>query len=133
MRINSTAFKVILLLLALVSLNGCNRGGDKPTTATAEGSPTQSKTQATPATEFERDLQYVRNSNFQHVWLFSRKDGKVLDSIDSNFLRTNAPQVIDWVKTDEGRKVFAGSNFDLEQGGLNQIRKRFVVEDYTGK
>jgi hypothetical protein len=57
----------------------------------------------------------------------------VIDKDDAAFLRTNAPQVIDWVKTDGGTKVFAGTNFDLELAGLNLIRKRFVVEDYTGR
>lgn len=78
-------------------------------------------------------MQYVRNSNFTHVWVFSRKDGKVIDKEDAAYLRTNAPQVIDWVTTEEGKKVIAGTNFDLELGGMNQIRKRFVVEDWTGK
>jgi hypothetical protein len=41
--------------------------------------------------------------------------------------------VVDWVVTDEGKRVIGGTNFDLEQGGMPALRKRFVVEDYTGK
>ena len=50
-----------------------------------------------------------------------------------SFLRTNAPQVVDWVTTDEGKRVIAGTNFDLAKGNLELLKKRFVVEDYTNK
>ena len=125
-----TSAIISILILACVALAGCGRS--ETPSATAAGSPAATKA-ATPATQFERDLQEVRNSSFQHVWLISRRDGKVIDKDDAAFLRTNAPQVIDWVKTDGGTKVFAGTNFDLELAGLNLIRKRFVVEDYTGR
>jgi hypothetical protein len=89
--------------------------------------------QASPLTGFEKDLQYIRNGGFSYIWVFSRKDGKPLDPQDSAFLRTNAPQVVDWVTTDEGRKVIAGTNFNLEEGNLEALRKRYVTEDYTGR
>jgi hypothetical protein len=88
---------------------------------------------ASPKSGFERDLQFIRNGNFAYVWVFSRADGKPLDKDDGNFLRQTAPQVVDWVTTDEGKRVIGGTNFDLEQGGMPALRKRFVVEDYTGK
>jgi hypothetical protein len=86
-----------------------------------------------PLTGFEKDLQYIRNGGYSYVWVFSRKDGKPLAKDDSAFLRTNAPQVVDWVTTDEGRKVIGGTNFNLEEGNLEALKKRFVTEDYTGK
>lgn len=88
---------------------------------------------ASPKSAFERDLQFIRNANFAYVWVFSRADGKPLDRDDANFLRQTAPQVVDWVTTDDGKRVIGGTNFDLEQGGMPALRKRFVVEDYTGK
>jgi hypothetical protein len=125
--------KSFCLLLFAMLLAGC--GGSKNetvsnTTPAASPAPT---VQSTPLTEFERDMQFIRNGGFSYVWIFSRKDGKPLDAADSNLLRTNAPQVMDWVKTDQGRKVIAGTNFNLEEGNLAVLRKRFVVEDYTGK
>ena len=115
-----------------VALAACGKNSNSPPPTNAEGSPAQTKAEPTPQSAFERDLQDVRNSQFAHVWVFSRKDGKVLDKADAAYLRTNAPQVVDWVSTD-GKKVVAGTNFDLEQGNLGLLRKRFVVEDYTGK
>jgi hypothetical protein len=86
-----------------------------------------------PRTAFERDLQFIRNGQFAHIWVFSRQDGKSIDKEDAAYLRANAPQVVDWVTTDDGKRVIAGTNFDLEQGNMPQLRQRFVVEDYTGK
>ena len=94
---------------------------------TAQSSPTPAKT------GFEADLDYIRKGQYTYVWVFSRRDGKPLDKDDGAFLRTNAPQVVDWVTTDEGRKVIAGTNFDLAQGNLGLLKKRFVAEDYTGR
>jgi hypothetical protein len=88
---------------------------------------------ASPKSAFERDLQFIRNGNFTYVWVFSRADGKPIDRDDANFLRQSAPQVIDWVTTDDGKRVIGGTNFNLEEGGMPALRKRFVVEDYTGK
>ena len=119
-----------LILLALV-LVGC--GSSKTDTNTIASASPAPSVQSTPQTEFEKDLQFIRNGQYSYVWIFSRKDGKPLDADDSNFLRTNAPQVVDWVKTDQGKKVIAGTNFNLEEGNMSLLKKRFVVEDYTGK
>ena len=84
-------------------------------------------------TRFEQDLQYIRNGQYTYIWVFSRKDGKPLESTDSAFLRTNAPQVVDWVTTDGGKKVIGGTNFNLEEGNLEALKKRYVAEDYSNK
>jgi hypothetical protein len=128
--------KVFLILVCVALLGNC--GGTPPAknnSSAAPASPTPSTptAQASPLTGFEKDLQYIRNGNFTHVWVFSRKDGKPLDKDDAAFLRTNAPQVVDWVTTDEGRKVIAGTNFNLEEGNLGVLQKRFVTENYSGK
>lgn len=126
--------RLLFLLLFVSSLGACN---GTPPAANKVPSPEPSATAAAsptaPLTGFEKDLQYIRNGQFTHVWVFSRKDGKPLDKDDGAFLRTNAPQVVDWVTTDEGRKVIAGTNFNLEQGNLGLIKKRFNAEDYSGR
>ena len=124
--------KISLLVMMVLLLASC--GGslgkhieDKPSPAPTAAAPSPS-----PLTGFEKDLQYIRNGQYTYIWIFSRKDGKPLQPDDSIFLRTNAPQVVDWVTTDEGRKVIGGTNFNLEEGNLEALKKRFVAEDYTG-
>lgn len=126
--------RLVFLVLILSSLTACN--GTPPAannTPAPEASPAPAVSPTAPLTGFEKDLQYVRNGGYTYVWVFSRKDNKPLDKDDGAFLRTNAPQVVDWVTTDEGRKVIGGTNFNLEEGNLGAIKKRFVTEDYSAR
>lgn len=124
--------KYLLILLALCFIGCGGSSTQNSTEATVAASP-QPTVQSTPQSEFEKDLQFVRNGRFSYVWIFSRKDGKPLDPSDGIFLKANAPQVMDWVTTDGGKKVIAGTNFNLEEGNLELLKRRYVVEDYTGK
>jgi hypothetical protein len=119
----------IILTSVLFSFTGCRRRA-----STEDETPDTStyRPESTPATQFERDLKYVRDAHFNYVWIFSRKDGKELTKEDSDALRTNAPKVVDWVKTDQNR-VIAGSNFPLEATQLAALQKRFNIQDYSGK
>ena len=121
-----------LILILVLLLAGC--GGSPPSNS---DNSTVAATPAGPAPSplkgFAADLQYIKNGQYTYIWVFSRKDGKPLEPADSTFLRTNAPQVVDWVTTDEGKKVIAGTNFNLEEGNLEALKKRFVAEDYSNK
>ncbi len=121
---------LIVVMVGAMQL-GCSPSGTNQTQG--DSATTQPPTSPVPRTAFERDLQYIRNGQFAYVWIFSRQDGKPLDKDDAAYLRSNAPQVIDWVTTDDGKRVIAGTNFNLEQGNLPQLRQRFVVENYTGR
>ena len=120
---------VLILGSALLS---CSSGtsGTASQTNTSSAEPFK---EPSPKTPFERALQFIRNGQFTYVWVFSRPDGKPLDKDDADFLRKSAPQVVDWVTTEDGKRAIGGTNFNLEQGGLPALRKRFIVEDYTGK
>lgn len=118
-------------LILIVTAPACSQSDTNR--AAGDSSSTPPATSAVPRTAFERDLQFIRNGQFAHIWVFSRQDGKPIDKDDAAYLRANAPQVVDWVTTDEGKRVIAGTNFDLEQGNMPRLRQRFVVEDYTGK
>ena len=116
--------------LLLVSFSACHRRGASTDDETPDTS--TYRPESTPATQFERDLKYIRDGHFAYVWIFSRKDGKELTPDDSQAFRTNAPKVVDWVKTDQNR-VIAGSNFPIEPANMANLQKRFKVEDYSGK
>ncbi|MEP6569064.1 MAG: hypothetical protein ABJC10_04755 [Acidobacteriota bacterium] len=123
---------VALILLTAISLASCSSGrSDSGSPSGPTGA--QSSAAPSPKSGFDADLEYVRKGQYTYIWVFSRKDSKPLDKEDGAFLRTNAPQVVDWVTTDEGRKVIAGTNFNLELSSLGLLKKRFNVEDYSGK
>ncbi len=126
------AVRPLLLLLVVLLLGAC--GGAPSDSDTASTSPTATAPAPSPSpkTEFEQNLQYVRNGGFTYIYVVSRKDGKPFEPTDSAFLRTKAPQVVDWVKGDASVKTFiGGSNFNLEEGNLAEIQKRYNVEDYS--
>ena len=123
---------LILVSLATLSGLGLVSCGNKNSNSSS-GNPTAQSSPVPPKVGFEADLEYVRKGQYTYVWVFSRTDGKPLDKDDGAFLRTNAHQVVDWVTTEQGKKVIAGTNFDLAEGNLELIKKRFVVEDYTSK
>ena len=130
----STQSAILILVVAAVLSSSCSRGKTDTSSANSSSAAQSAPAPApAPKTGFEADLDYVRKGQYTYVWVFSRKDDKPLDKNDAAFLRTNAPQVVDWVTSDEGRKVIAGTNFDLAKGNLELLKKRFNVEDYTGK
>jgi len=122
---------LLLVLVTFVFAISCNRTAKEGSNGNESAAP--SAPAQTPKTGFDADLEYVKKGQYTYVWVFSRKDGKPLDKDDASYLRQNAPQVVDWVTTDEGKKVIAGTNFDLEKGNLGLLQKRFVAEDYTNK
>lgn len=119
-----------LLLLAALVLGACNRANQTTNNSSSDATSTPAPS---PKTGFEADLDWVRKGQYTYIWVFSRKDGKPIDKDDAAYLRQNAHQVVDWVTTDEGRKVIAGTNFDLAQGNLPVIQKRFNAEDYSNR
>ena len=127
----NSSLMILVISLTGISLTSCSSGSQ--TVPADYVAPTQSSPAPSPRTGFEADLEYVRKGQYTYVWVFSRKDGQPLDKDDAAYLRKNAPQVVDWVTTDEGKKVIAGTNFDLARGNLELLKKRFVVDDYTGK
>ena len=133
MRTSKSKCFIAFAVAALTWLCGCGKSEPGSNTPSATESPAASTPQPSPLTGFERDLQDLKKGQFSYIWVFSRKDGKQLDRDDSTFLRTNAPQVVDWFITDEGKKVIAGTNFNLEEGNLGILKKRFNAEDYTGR
>ena len=117
------------ITLLLSSMTGCRHSAE-------DGEALDSSSYrpvATPATEFEQKLKLVRDAHFAHVWIFERIDGQAFTAEDSRLLHTNAPRVVDWVGMDDKKKFIAGSNFEIEPEMMAALRKRFKIEDYTGK
>lgn len=121
-------------LVFVLILGAC--GGAAPTTSntnTAAEAPASPLPSSSPLTDFEEALRFVRNGQYTYIYVFSRKDGKPLQAEDSDYLKINAPQLVDKAATKDRTKVVGGTNFNLEEGNLELLKKRFVVEDYSAK
>ena len=124
---NLTVFAFVLCLALIVS--GCHKSDDS-----SESNSTPSKPAASPLVGFAKDLQFIKNGQYTYIFVLTRKDGKKLDAEDKEYLRKNVPQIVDLVTTEEGKKAIIGTNFNLEEGPMMAaLKKRYVVEDYSGK
>ena len=124
---------IVVLMLGLI-VSACGGGSQNNATNAPSSAPSQAAVPSpSPQTEFERDLQFIRNGGYTYIYILSRKDGKQFEPADSDFLRKNAPQFVDVAKTDGGKKFIAGTNFNLEEGNLAALKKRFNVEDYSAR
>jgi len=120
-------------LIFVLLLGAC--GGSRPATpnTTAEVPAASPAPSTSPLSDFEEALRFVRNGQYTYVYVISRKDGKPFTTEDNDFLKTNAPQFVDKAATKDKTKVVAGTNFNFEEGNLELLKKRFVVEDYSAK
>jgi hypothetical protein len=124
-------FVALLLLTSLPY--GCKKSD---TTSASNTGSAPSKAAPAPRTDFEQKLDYVRNGQFNHIYVFSRKDGGAFDREDVEYLTANSPvgeKTNMRVKTDDGRRVVIGTNFEYEPAQFAALSKRFNIEDYTGR
>jgi hypothetical protein len=120
-------FCFIVIMAATLPLTGCRResSGDEPLDTSTY------RPLATPATEFEQKMKYVRDAHFKHVWVFRRLDGNEFTSEDSQILRTNAPKVVDWIGLEDKKAFIAGSNFPIDPQNVAALEKRYKIEDLS--
>jgi hypothetical protein len=121
------------LALTACLLCGCKASNSS---STSNSGSTQPRAAQTPRTDFEKQLEYVRTGQFHHIYVFSRKDGGVFDRDDVDYLTANSPvgeKTNMRVKTEDGRRVIIGTNFEYEQAQFDALSKRFNIEDYTGR
>lgn len=126
--LHTKIFGFVLLLFVLILPNfGCESpslkaNSSKPAANVAEDN--------VPA--LEKDLQTMRNANFDFVYVFRRKDGGVLDGEDKKYLKANSPVFTNrFVLTDENKAAIAGSSYKFEAENLDNLQKRFVIENFS--
>lgn len=120
-----------IILLASAYLGGCRKSSDSNGSGSSQG---QSTTPTPKRTDFEEKLQYVRDGQFNHIYVFTRKDGGAFERDDVAYLNANSPvgeKTNMRVKTDDGQRVVIGTNFEFTQENFDLLGKRFNIEDYT--
>jgi hypothetical protein len=80
------------------------------------------------------DLKVIENANFKYVYVFKKKDGEKFNSEDIDYLKFYAnPNTNQWLKSDGGITVIAGSNYIFDKKMLDALQKRFIVEGLSPK
>lgn len=122
----SSPILLVIFVLALLNL-GCESpslkaNSTKPAANAAEDS----------APSLEKDLQTMRNADFDFIYVFRRKDGGVLDSEDKKYLKANSPVFTNrFVLTEENKAAIAGSSYKFEAENLDNLQKRFAIENFS--
>jgi len=123
-----------LFLATSFLISGCRKSSDTSNGSNSSQGQSANTTPTPPRTDFEQKLQYVRDGQFHHVYVFSRKDGGAFDKDDVKYLTDNSPvgeKTNMRVKTDDGRRVIIGTNFEYTAEQVTALFKRFNIEDYT--
>jgi len=125
-RVISICFGVSLVLTACHQAAAPANNDNTPDTSTY-------RPLATPATEFEQKLKMMRDGGFRYVWVFRKLDGKEFTHEDTEILHTNAPKVVDWIGTDDRKTFIAGANVVIPPENEPELKKRYKIEDLSGK
>ena len=84
--------------------------------------------------DFAERLASVQTANFTHIFVFRREDNEILSSEDKKFLKENSPpETNQWILTADKKTAIAGSNYKFTRENLENLKKRFAVEDYSPK
>jgi hypothetical protein len=126
-------FQIFLIgSLAAVSLSACHQTVAPTNTDNTPDTSTY-RPLATPATDFEQKLKLVRDGGFRYTWVFRKLDGKEFTHEDTEILHTQAPKVVDWIGTDDRKTFIAGSNAGIPPENELELKKRYKIEDMSGK
>ncbi len=121
---------ILVLACSAAGFIGCRKSD-----SAASDNAASSQTRPAPRNQFERDLEYVRDFQLAHIYVFTRKDSGKMDQADIAYLKQNTPSETNtWVVDPaDKRYAIAGTNFDFKPENFDALNKRFNVEDYTGK
>jgi hypothetical protein len=126
--------KVLIFFLLALLVSGCHRSGPAPETAGGDPAALPSPIPtSTPLNDFDEALRFVRNGQFTYIWVFTRKDGKPFDPSDTALLKAKANEIVDFLMTDDKKRGVAGSNFPFDENNLVELKKRYVIEDYSAR
>lgn len=83
-------------------------------------------------TSLEREIRDMKKVDFLFIYVLKRKDDGVFNKEDKQYIRDNRPVEINrFIATDDEKAFIAGSNFDFPKDNMENLRKRFVIENYS--
>ncbi|HXG83768.1 MAG TPA: hypothetical protein VNI84_07050 [Pyrinomonadaceae bacterium] len=121
-------FGLLLLFVIILPNFGC----ESPSLKANSSKSATAEAQKEILPGFEKDLQSMRNADFDFIYVFRRKDGGVLDGEDKKYLKAYSPAATNrFVLTDENKAAIAGSSYKFEPENLDNLQKRFVIENFS--
>lgn len=94
--------------------------------------PPESPTPASKISEFDAEIKAFRTADFDYIFVFRRNDGEPMDSDDKMIVRNNSHFATNRFTLSKDEKViFAGSNYKFKDAGLEALKERFDVSDFS--
>ncbi len=125
------AFQKIFVygLFCLVGALGAGCQASSKNSANSHGPPANF---ASKTDDFGERLKAVQDAKFDYIYAFRRFDGGEFDKDDKHFVKQNAPaNTNQWILTDDGKVVIAGSNYRFSAENMESLKSRFRIEDYS--
>ena len=109
------------LILVIVSFGACGVSGD------------DEKSNSRPQlTDFEREIKSLKIADFDYIFVFTRRDGAKHTAEDKRFIKEMShPFTNRFTQSEDETMVFAGSNFEFDDGNLAALKDRFEVLDFS--
>ena len=74
----------------------------------------------------------MRTADFIFIYVFRRKDSRLLDAEDKRFASQTIPEEMNRrTVSDEGKAIIIGSNFRMPADNLKVLSERFAFEDHS--
>ena len=129
MRITITNTFVLLLVVGFLSACGPNETilKSNPPTPT----PAANATTYTSNDTVDKEVESMRNANFNYIFVLRRKDGGKMDADDKAFVRGVTGGFNRRTLSDDEKAVIVGSNPKVPNDTLELIKSRFQVEDFS--
>src|SRR5688572_20040923 len=125
----------VLSMLMMLCLAGCGPNqrileSNNSTPAADSTGPSEQVAPTVPS--FEQDLNAMRIADFKFIVAFRRKDDAPMDTSDKELIgRVTGPQANRRRLSDNGKAIIIGSNFPFLPGTLEELQKKFVMENYS--
>ena len=82
-------------------------------------------------TEFEQELRNLKAVDFNYIFAVKRKDGDAFDSTDRKFMSEKTHGANRRTITRDGKVLFVGTNYKLDEKKFKELKDRFEIEDFS--
>jgi len=132
MTVRQINMKSFLVSLSVLTALACTPNQGILKSANESATPEPPANVAPAVSNFESDLQSMRNADFNFIHVFRRKDGKPMDADDKRFAAGITPVETNRRKlSDDGKAIITGSNYRFPPEVMKLLTDRFSMEDFS--
>jgi len=121
----------VLFVAASLGLSACGPNETILKSNSPTPTPASNATPYSSNDTVDKEVESMRNANFNYIFVLRRKDGGKLDADDKAFVRGVTGGFNRRTLSDDEKAVIVGSNPKVPADTLEMIKSRFQVEDFS--